>query len=107
MTRVDRLQPGRANASERAAVQGEVFDRAAVSALLGGQAEIPVVATLMGLVRREFVRPERSAEGGERFRFSHALLRDAVYEQMAHRLRSQLHEQFARTCCPRPTVTRS
>ena len=52
-------------------------------------------SALMGLVRREFVRPERSAEGGERFRFSHALLRDAVYEQMAHRLRSQLHEQFA------------
>ena len=55
----------------------------------------PLAATLMGLARREFVKPERSAEGGERFRFSHALLRDAVYDQMAHRLRSQLHLRFA------------
>ena len=93
--RVDRLQAPERALLERAAIQGEVFDRATVSALVGKGAELPVGATLMGLVRREFVRPERSAEGGESFRFSHALLRDAVYDQMAHRLRSQLHERFA------------
>jgi class 3 adenylate cyclase/tetratricopeptide (TPR) repeat protein len=93
--RVDRLQAAERMLLERAAVQGEVFDRATITALLGDEADLPVGATLMGLVRREFVRPERSADGGERFRFSHALLRDAVYDQMAHRLRSQLHERFA------------
>ena len=93
--RVDRLQTAERTLLERAAIQGEVFDRATVAALLGERAELPVGSTLMGLVRREFVRPERSAEGGERFRFSHALLRDAVYDQMARRLRSQLHERFA------------
>ena len=95
--RVDRLQPDERTLLERAAIQGEVFDRATVAALLieGGQAGFPVGGTLMGLARREFVKPERSAEGGERFRFSHVLLRDAVYDQMAHRLRSQLHLRFA------------
>ena len=93
--RVDRLQPAERTLLERAAIQGEVFDRATVAALLGEQALVPVGGTLMGLVRREFIRPERSADGGERFRFSHALLRDAVYDQMARRLRSQLHERFA------------
>ena len=93
--RVDRLHAAERTLLERAAIQGEVFDRATVGALLGAHSELPVGSTLMGLIRREFVRPERSAEGGERFRFSHALLRDAVYDQMAHRLRSQLHERFA------------
>jgi class 3 adenylate cyclase/tetratricopeptide (TPR) repeat protein len=93
--RVDRLQPAERIVLERAAIQGEVFDRATVAALVGEQAQIPVGGTLMGLVRREFIRPERSADGGERFRFSHALLRDAVYDQMARRLRSQLHERYA------------
>lgn len=93
--RVDRLQQAERTLLERAAIQGEVFDRATVAELLGEQAELPVGNTLLGLIRREFVRPERSAEGGERFRFSHALLRDAVYDHMTHRLRSQLHERFA------------
>ena len=93
--RIDRLKPPERTLLERAAIQGEVFDLATVAALIGGQADVPVGATLMGLVRREFVRPERSAEGGERFRFSHALLREAVYDQITHRLRSQLHERFA------------
>ena len=93
--RVDRLHAEERTLLERAAIQGEVFDRATVAALLGEQVEFPLGGTLMGLVRREFVRPERSAEGGERFRFSHALLRDAVYDQMAHRSRSQLHERYA------------
>ncbi len=92
--RVDRLQPAERTLLERAAIQGEVFDRQAVAALLAEQAESPVGGTLMGLVRREYIRPERSADGGEGFQFSHALLRDAVYDQMAHRLRSQLHERL-------------
>ena len=93
--RVDRLQPSERMLLERAAVQGEVFDRETVAALLGDQADIPVTGTLMGLVRREFVRPERSVDKSDRFRFSHALLRDAVYDQMSRRTRSQLHERIA------------
>jgi tetratricopeptide (TPR) repeat protein len=93
--RVDRLQPPERALLERAAVQGEVFDRVTLAGLLGGQPALSIGGALMALVRRELIRPERSVEGRERFRFSHALLRDAIYEQMAHRLRSELHERYA------------
>lgn len=92
--RVDRLHDGERVVLEAAAVQGEIFDRPTIAAVAGAL-DAPLGSTLMGLVRREFVRPERSIDGGERFRFSHALLRDAVYEQMPRRLRSQLHERYA------------
>ncbi len=50
---------------------------------------------LLGLVRRELIRPERTATGRDAFRFSHALVRDAVYDQMPHKIRSDLHERYA------------
>jgi class 3 adenylate cyclase/tetratricopeptide (TPR) repeat protein len=93
--RIDRLHKSERTLLERAAIQGELFDRATVARLLGNGGDTPLGGTLMRLVRREFVRPESSAHGGERFRFNHALLRDAVYDQMSRRLRSQLHERYA------------
>ena len=51
---------------------------------------------LMGLVRRELVRAERSTlPGQEMFRFRHLLIRDAAYEGMPKELRAELHERFA------------
>jgi tetratricopeptide (TPR) repeat protein len=72
-----------------------VFDRATVSAIAGGSSDPGLGGRFMNLVRRDFIRPDRSADGADRFRFSHALLRDAVYAQMSHRLRSELHERYA------------
>ena len=52
-------------------------------------------AHLIGLMRREFVQPQPSADGRDAFSFSHALVRDAVYDQMPRRSRSELHERYA------------
>ncbi|MEP7378129.1 MAG: adenylate/guanylate cyclase domain-containing protein [Chloroflexota bacterium] len=93
--RIDRLQAPERLLLERAAIQGEVFDRETLAALVGEQPELSVGSSLMALVRRELIRPERASDGRERFRFSHALLRDAIYDQMAHRLRAELHERYA------------
>jgi tetratricopeptide (TPR) repeat protein len=53
-----------------------------------------VSARLLGLVRKELIRPYAVGED-DRFRFRHALIRDAAYEGMPKRLRAELHEQHA------------
>ena len=53
-------------------------------------------ALLMALVRKEFVRPDRSTLPGEdAFRFRHLLIRDAAYEAMPKSMRADLHERTA------------
>ena len=52
--------------------------------------------TLMSLVRRDLIRPDRSMLAGEdAFRFRHQLIRDAAYEAAPKALRAELHERFA------------
>ena len=57
----------------------------------------PVVgAHLLALVRKEFVRPDRSAfAGDDGFRFRHVLIRDVAYASIPKELRAELHERFA------------
>jgi tetratricopeptide (TPR) repeat protein len=55
-----------------------------------------VAAHLLGLVRKELVRPNASAiAGNDAFRFRHLLIRDAAYDALPKSLRAQLHERFA------------
>jgi tetratricopeptide (TPR) repeat protein len=50
----------------------------------------------MSLVRKEFLRPDRSLfPGDDGFRFNHMLIRDAAYEAMPKQLRAELHERYA------------
>ena len=50
----------------------------------------------MALVRKELVRPERSAPtGDEAFRFRHILVRDAAYASLPKEERADLHARFA------------
>ncbi len=50
----------------------------------------------MSLVRKEFVRPDRSTLPGEDvFRFRHLLIRDAAYEALPKSTRADLHERTA------------
>jgi class 3 adenylate cyclase/tetratricopeptide (TPR) repeat protein len=93
--RVDRLSRQERTALERAAIQGETFDRGAVAALAPDSMRSSLGTLLLGLVRRELIRPERTSTGKDSFRFSHALVRDAVYDQMPHKIRSDLHERYA------------
>ncbi len=93
--RIDRLERAERKALEIASIQGEAFDRSTVAALGPDSMRSSLGTLLLGLVRREFIRPERTAEGPDGFRFSHALVRDAAYEQIPRRRRSELHERYA------------
>ena len=77
---------------ERASVMGQLFYREALDALVGRRRP----ADLASLVRKQFVRPERSdVPGMEAMAFRHLMIRDAAYEGMPKALRADLHERFA------------
>ena len=90
-TRLEQLPAGERVAAERASVIGKEFWVSPLSAL-GAD-----VSTLPALVRKELVRPHRSATfpNDDAFRFRHLLIRDAAYEAIPKELRSELHERFA------------
>ncbi len=93
--RVDRLEPGDRQILQAAAIEGETFTMSAVARLVGAQTGASIAGRLIALVQRDYVRSERQAAGRDTFRFSHALVRDAVYEQMPRALRADLHARYA------------
>jgi predicted ATPase/class 3 adenylate cyclase len=94
--RLDRLDPDERAVIERASVVGKVFYGGAIEALFGKDVPVNLRELVMGLVRRELVRVERSKlPGQEMYRFRHLLIRDAAYEGMPKELRAELHERFA------------
>ncbi len=88
-SRLDRLGAEERAVVERAAVIGRDFTAADVAALSGDE---PVRSLLLGLVRKELLRP---AGGEEGFAFRHILIRDAAYDGIPKRLRAELHERCA------------
>jgi class 3 adenylate cyclase/tetratricopeptide (TPR) repeat protein len=91
--RLDRLEPGERSVLERAAVIGREFTRNAVSALSGDE---PVGPTLLALVRRDLIEPDRlPAQGDDGFRFRHVLIRDAAYLGLAKETRAELHLAYS------------
>src|SRR5262245_20898452 len=91
--RLDQLGHEERSVLERAAVEGEVFHRGAVQALLeDGQ----VTPHLAALVRRGLIRHDRPALAGEdAFRFRHILIRDAAYDALPKAARAELHLRLA------------
>ena len=93
--RLDQLPRGERAALERGAVEGQVFHRSAVQALAPEDPQVP--SRLLGLVRKELVRPERALlPDDDAFRFRHILIRDAAYDALPKATRAELHERFAR-----------
>jgi len=94
--RIDRLaEPERAVAA-RGSVEGRLFHRGAVAALLPEPERPEAGAHLLTLVLKELIRPDRAMlPGDDGFRFGHILIRDAAYEAIPKRQRASLHEQFA------------
>ncbi len=93
--RLDRLGPDERTVAERASVVGRVFDQSSVLALSPVEARAKVPGSLLGLVRKELIRPDRSAPArGDAFRFRHLLIRDAAYERLPKAERAELHERF-------------
>jgi tetratricopeptide (TPR) repeat protein len=92
--RLDQLDPSERHVLERGSVEGEVFHRSAVAALV--QDETPVDGHLMALVRKDLLRPESAQLAGEDgYRFRHLLIREAAYESVPKATRAELHEHFA------------
>jgi class 3 adenylate cyclase/tetratricopeptide (TPR) repeat protein len=92
--RLDQLPRVEREALERGSVEGQVFHRGAVQALASGEAAVS--NHLLGLVRKELVRPSPPMlPDDEAFRFRHLLIRDAAYEALPKAVRAELHERFA------------
>ena len=78
-----------------ASVMGQVFYSGAVHALANDGAD-EVDAGITSLVRKQFVRPERSdVPATEALAFRHLLIRDAAYDAIPKATRAELHETFA------------
>ena len=93
-SRIDQLPRLERAALECGAVEGQVFHRGAVEALAPDE---PHIANhLVGLVRKELIRPSSTTmPGADAFRFRHLLIRDAAYEALPKATRADLHERFA------------
>jgi tetratricopeptide (TPR) repeat protein len=71
-----------------------VFHRGAVAALAPDDPDVS--SLLLGLVRKELVRPSPSTlPGDDAYRFRHLLIRDAAYDALPKAERAALHERFA------------
>jgi hypothetical protein len=94
--RLDHLEPLERDLIGRAAVVGKTFQRSAVAELSPPERREDLGPRLMTLVRKELVRPDRSATtGDEAFRFRHLLVRDAAYASLTKEQRADLHARFA------------
>jgi class 3 adenylate cyclase len=94
--RLDGLNGEERSVIERAAVEGKVFHRGAVTDLTPEPMRGQVRDRLASLMRMELVRPDQASFAGEEaYRFRHLLIRDAAYQALAKQTRSELHERFA------------
>ncbi len=95
--RLDRLDREERAVIECGSVEGKVFHRGAVAALVPERVRARVASHLMTLTRRDLIGPDRPEFRGEvAFRFRHQLIRDATYRSIPKEARGELHEGFAR-----------
>jgi tetratricopeptide (TPR) repeat protein len=91
--RLDRLPPDERSVIGIASVMGQVFYTDALAELAAGVG--PIAPAVAGLVRRQFVRPERSdLSATDAMAFRHLLIRDAAYAAVPKAERADLHERF-------------
>ena len=94
--RLDRLPEAERHVLERASVVGRTFWTGALTELLPESERREVAGRLARLVRRDFIRPQRTDFADEdAYRFRHLLIRDAAYASLRKSDRSELHERFA------------
>lgn len=95
-TRIDQLPAAERAVAERGAIEGRLFHRGSVNELSADAIRPEVAAHLASLVRRDLIRPAESlVAGDDAYRFSHALVREAVYSATPKADRAELHEDFA------------
>ena len=94
--RLERLSADERELLARGAVEGLVFHRSAVEALVGAGASTAVESRLQELVRKDLIRPHSpNVPGEDAFRFRHLLIRDAAYERLPKATRADLHARYA------------
>src|ERR671931_189963 len=94
--RIDRLEPRERPVLAHASVEGRIFHRGALAAVLPPSPREELGTHLMALVRKQLIRPSPPDFPGEDgFRFTHVLTRDAAYAALPKRLRAELHEAMA------------
>ncbi len=92
--RLDQLDPDERAVLQHGAVEGRTFHRGAVAALADGDDSVD--QRLVGLVRKELVRPDRAQlAGDDAYRFRHLLIRDAAYDALPKATRADLHRRFS------------
>ena len=93
--RLDRLPAVERRLIEIGSIMGQVFYPVAVRTL-AAEAPHAIDVGLTALVRKQFVRPERSdLSVTDALGFRHLLIRDAAYGSIAKATRADLHERFA------------
>jgi predicted ATPase len=94
--RLDQLEPEERTVIEQASVIGKVFYWGAVTHLCPEGMRSRAGSHLLTLARKDLIGPEHSDIAAEdAFRFRHILIRDAAYQALPKRARSELHEGFA------------
>jgi class 3 adenylate cyclase/tetratricopeptide (TPR) repeat protein len=93
--RLDRLEGEERAVIEPASVIGLIFAREAVQELAPETIRERVTAHLVGLHRKQLVRPVDSTDDDERHRFDHVMIREAAYGGLLKRARATFHERFA------------
>jgi class 3 adenylate cyclase len=91
--RLDRLEPVPRLIIERASVEGRRFRITAIGVLSPDVSPGEIEGAIASLERKGLVRPEEEVDG--RWRFAHALVREAVYRSVSKELRADLHERLA------------
>jgi class 3 adenylate cyclase/tetratricopeptide (TPR) repeat protein len=93
--RIEALPDHERSLLAHASVEGTVFHRGALDALMPGAVESAIERDLSALVRRDLICPEQSSfVVDEAFRFRHILIRDAAYRSLPKERRAALHQRF-------------
>jgi adenylate cyclase len=94
LSRVDRLQPETRRLLQEASVLGVAFDEALLRSI---STDVHATgAALDGLVESELLQQIEHGREGSRYRFTHALLHEVVYQNLLLARRTELHERAGR-----------
>jgi adenylate cyclase len=93
LSRIDQLPGERRRLLQEAAVLGAAFDEALLREVV---TDPPAAGTLEYLVEAELLQPAGAAREGARYRFTHALVHEVVYQNLLLARRTELHERVAR-----------
>jgi len=94
LSRVDRLPAEARRLLQEAAVLGAEFDESLLRAVTGDAARVPLA--LDGLVEADLIRSAGAGRDGARYRFTHALAHEVVYQNLLLSRRIELHETAGR-----------